>query len=240
VFQNSRLSGGGVTGYVPTVYQDAACATPFASNVVTANAYGQFPVVYFPPVGLLRVQLFNAAGQLLGDVDPFVPTSRFDVTAVSSFATLLVTPFIAALPTPRVFIPYPGTYRFKSVLNFSAISSVGGVLAPFFTTLLGINNRLNSASTAGAYRDAFSSSYILVGSESGGTIASGGYMSNASTEANAPSLVTVTFAIGNNQIEMSGVFTCTAPGVIGILAAEAGASQVNSLPGGYLQVQKLQ
>ena len=241
VFQNSRLSGGGVTGYVPTLYQDAGLTTPFASNTITANAQGQFPVINFPPVGLLRVQLFNQAGQLLGDVDPYVPTGRFDVSAVCSLGQVSLTT-IFALPTPQVFVPYPGTYRFKSVTNWQPVGGapVAVFMAPFFTTLTGVNQAL-SVINAGAYRDGFESSYVLVGGNNGASLVSGGYMNNLGTERNAPTVILITLAVGNtNQIEISGAFTCTAPGVMALYVGMfAGSTGAQCLPGGYLQVQKL-
>lgn len=81
-YYNFYLSGGSVGA---PVYQDAAISTPYATillpflssnllyNAVQADATGTFQPIFLNPQLIYRVQLYNAAGQLLEDVDPYVP-----------------------------------------------------------------------------------------------------------------------------------------------------------------------
>lgn len=71
-----------------TVYQDGFLNTPYASNTITADSNGRFSPIYLDPNVVYRVQLYNAANQLLEDVDPISPagnnqvvTGSFTITA---------------------------------------------------------------------------------------------------------------------------------------------------------------
>ena len=61
---------GSTTAVAP--FQNGTLTTPFGSNVVTADAYGGFPPIYMNPATVYRVQLHDASGVLLEDVDPYV------------------------------------------------------------------------------------------------------------------------------------------------------------------------
>lgn len=50
-------------------FADAALSTPL-TNPVAANGAGEFPAVYLDPTVTYRLQLQNAAGAVLSDVDP--------------------------------------------------------------------------------------------------------------------------------------------------------------------------
>jgi len=54
------------------VYQDAGLSVPFNGNP-TADGTGAFPPIFMDSGIIYRVQLFNAAGQLQKDVDPYIP-----------------------------------------------------------------------------------------------------------------------------------------------------------------------
>jgi hypothetical protein len=81
-FYNFYLSG---TSTPAPVYQDAALTLPYpnialpflSSNAVfsaiQADSTGTFQPIFMNPQLIYRVQLYNAAGQLLEDVDPYVP-----------------------------------------------------------------------------------------------------------------------------------------------------------------------
>lgn len=69
------------------VYQDAAISLPYALQTlppggsganqvfyaVQADATGTMAPIFLNPTTIYRVQLYNAAGQLVEDVDPYVP-----------------------------------------------------------------------------------------------------------------------------------------------------------------------
>ena len=73
------------------VYADGALQTPL-SQPVTADSAGRFVPIYMDPGVIYHVQLFNAGGTKLEDVDPFVPTPipaaittlQTDITSIQS------------------------------------------------------------------------------------------------------------------------------------------------------------
>jgi hypothetical protein len=82
-YYNFYLSG---TTTPATVYQDAALTLPYSQqtlppggagtatySIVIADSTGTLPPIFLNPQTIYRVQLYNAANQLLEDVDPFVP-----------------------------------------------------------------------------------------------------------------------------------------------------------------------
>lgn len=78
------------------VYANGTLTTPL-SQPILADSAGRFVPIYMDPAVIYHVQLYNAAGTLLEDVDPFVPTPvptaittlETNVTAIQSqLATL--------------------------------------------------------------------------------------------------------------------------------------------------------
>jgi hypothetical protein len=82
-YYNFYLSG--TTSAAP-VYQDAALTTPYPAqtlppggagtpnySVVVGDSTGTMQPIFLNPNLIYRVQLYNAAGQLIEDVDPYIP-----------------------------------------------------------------------------------------------------------------------------------------------------------------------
>jgi hypothetical protein len=55
------------------VYANGTLSTPL-SQPITADSAGRFVPIYMDPGVIYRIQMYNAAGTLLEDVDPIVPT----------------------------------------------------------------------------------------------------------------------------------------------------------------------
>ncbi len=78
-----RLFESGTTTPTP-VYADGALTTPL-SNPVVANAAGVFPAIYGDPSVVYRMQLYNAADELISDDDPIHPHVAFPAGTVVMF-----------------------------------------------------------------------------------------------------------------------------------------------------------
>jgi len=103
-YYNFYVSG---TTIPAPVYQDAALTLPFPTvtvgsitngYVITGDGTGAFVPIFLNPSTVYRIQLYNSAGQLLEDVDPFVPS--FPITGNGPLTFNAQNEMTLAAPTP--------------------------------------------------------------------------------------------------------------------------------------------
>jgi hypothetical protein len=129
-----QAGSAGPTQQPQVCYQDGQLTSQFSpTGVVTADANGRFPPIWLNPItliGTLRVQMFNAAGQLLLDVDPYTPQpSLFFAHQVKAVATSRTNISAGGSLTPDpellTFIAGPGIYYYDCLLEISTAGSSG-------------------------------------------------------------------------------------------------------------------
>jgi hypothetical protein len=104
-YYNFYVSG---TSNAAAVYQDAALTVPYPSQslngspsiftVITADGTGAFPLMFLNPLTIYRVQLYTPQGQLIEDVDPYVPA--MPTTGNSQILATANGQFTIAAPIP--------------------------------------------------------------------------------------------------------------------------------------------
>jgi hypothetical protein len=220
-----------------TIYQDGALTTPFPTSTITADANGRFPPIYLNPIsllGALRVQGFNAFGQKILDVDPYVPQpSLFYATRVKPAPTSRAANAVLAQdPDLMIIVPGPGTYFFDCLLEVETTGASG--LTPGFNLL--------PEFIRAPFLDHAAASFFWVGNMDGATF--GG--SSMNPLGNGPAAV---FAIAYpltggsalNAIHVRGNFSAMGPGNLSVAWSQvtSSASPTTLNAGSYMVVQQL-
>jgi hypothetical protein len=220
-----------------TVYQDGALTTPFAPvNIVTANSSGCFPPIYTNPaslLGALRVQMFNAAGQKLFDVDPYVPQpALFYNHVVKQVATSVTSSTLITDPELIISIPGPGIYLFDGLVDVKTAGASG--TDPGFSLL---------PAFFGAFLDHAASSWSGEGFMNG-DVTNGSSMNVRGSGDEA--IFKVNFALQGagafNNFKFRGIWSAMGPSVFAIDWAQqtTNASATIMNQGSYITVQQLQ
>ena len=108
------------------VYADGFLATPLsqvpgaAQPSCTADSAGRFNVIYMNPVITYRVQLFNAGGSKLEDVDPYIPPGVGNAATLGEILFPQTPQEAAALVTPATY-SYD-SWRGDDVRRFGMVS----------------------------------------------------------------------------------------------------------------------
>jgi len=194
------------------VYQDGYLMTPFGSNVVTADANGQFPPIYLDPSVVYKTVLTQ--GVVLETADPVIQQPP---SFASSVLTSSITVSSGSLVSTglAVTIPQAGTYAFESYLEVVNTSTATGI---------GINPGNSSQITISS-----SSANLgtLVGSDN----------TPRSLYLTLNNILSIN-SIGVNGFWVRGVFTATAPGIFTMNWGTNGAGgTVRMNAGSYLLVQ---
>jgi hypothetical protein len=200
-------------------YQDGQLTTEFLPRGnVTADANGRFPPIWLNSVtliGTLRVQMFNAAGQLLFDVDPYVPQpSLYYAHQVKAVATSRTNISAGGNLTPdpelRNFIAGPGIYYYNCLLEISTAGSSGADPGfRLFPTFIG------------AFLDNDSAGLFYIGNMADVNTGAKGNTNNINTDAsggrgNSGTTFNLTGGNAINTLNVRGQFAAMSPGTFTI------------------------
>ena len=191
-------------------YADAALATPL-TNPVSANGAGQFPAIYLDPTVTYRLQVQNAAGAVLADIDPVnlntVAATQTQVNAGTDTKTFV---------SPNTLAGWTGV---MGALGFTPVNRAGDT-----ATNLVINPAAPAVSSAGylgAPVNTQNGNYTLLISDAGKTL----YSTSGSADTwTIPANASVAYPIGTViGFINTGTATVSIVGASGVTLNLAGA-----------------
>jgi hypothetical protein len=235
------------------VYTDPAMTLAYGSNVITAVNGGQFPAIYLPPNVPVRVQLFDATGRLLQDVDPYIPSGRFTGNAVVPAPyPISNTQTLAPDPALNIALPGAGTYRYELYAEFVLEDTVHNPNINFGMYLVGGGNGSGAFNSEGTYGGLLQDIPLgLVPALGGAGIEAADYfgdpISSATVEGSSGGAPISNFPIvqsttTHTPLRVTGVVTCTAPCTLAFFWApnENNTTPVVLVQGSYIKVQSVQ
>ena len=111
------------------VYADGALTVPL-SQPVTAASDGRFVPIYLDPTIIYRYQLYNAAGSLLEDVDPFVAGQNLSNYVTSSSLTSTLSSYVTSSSLATSLASYATTADLSSYAPLASPALTGTPTAP--------------------------------------------------------------------------------------------------------------